>query len=115
MRYHEYTTYDRPNPALAYQWKRKLVKRDIKLIEHRLGSLLAARNYPPSGYSPVRPSAYQRRLFAFQNRWGRAMNRRRRYGFWMWMASILAPRLPYRKWRRMVRLRLNEIERRQLK
>jgi hypothetical protein len=115
MKYWEQSTYDAPNPKLAYQWKYKLKPHEIQLVEYRLGPMLAAKGYRSSGHPPIRPSRLTQLRLAIQNRLGRAINRRSRYGTWMWIASILAPRLPLKHWHRSVRLRLNEIERSQLK
>jgi hypothetical protein len=115
MKYWKQTTYDAPNPKLSYQWKRKLKPDEIQLIEYRLDSMLTAKGYKPSGYPKVRQPMLNKLLLSIQNRLGRAMSRRRRYGTPMWIANIIVQRLPFNGWRRSVRLKLNEIERRKLK
>ena len=115
MKYFESSSYDRPKPNNAYQWKTKLGRYELQLIENRLGSMIAEKGYEPSANPPIRISKLARLGIDFQNRWGRMMSRRRQYGTLMWLASIIASRLPFEALFRIVRLKLNEIERRQLK
>jgi hypothetical protein len=115
MKYWKNSTYDPPNPGLAYQWKRKLKPYEIRLIESRIGRMLASKGYEDSGLPLIRLSKFKQSRIALINRFGRAMNRRKRYGTRIWIASIVVPRLPYKEWRQALRIKLNEIERRQLK
>lgn len=115
MKYWENTTYSAPNPKLSYQWKRKLTPHEVQLIESRTGQMLKAKGFDASGFKPIKLERADRVRLSILNRIGRAMKRRSRYGTQMWIASIIAPRTPFKKWRRSIRLRLNEIERTQLK
>lgn len=69
LEYHRSTTYEAPDPSLAYQWRRKLSQQDIQLIEARVGHLLADRGYETSGLPPLTPSHALRLRLALQNRW----------------------------------------------
>lgn len=53
--YDRHTTYGRPDARLAEQWRQKVSPQDIALVEGRLGGLLSARGYRPSGHVPVIP------------------------------------------------------------
>ncbi|MEO0829425.1 MAG: sulfotransferase, partial [Pseudomonadota bacterium] len=55
LSYPDYTTYDRPDPALAEQWRRKLSPNELGLVEPLFGDLLEGRGYTPSGEPPRTP------------------------------------------------------------
>jgi hypothetical protein len=55
--YHLSTTYGPPDVKLVEQWKRKAAPRELSLLEGKLGALLAARGFAPSGHTPAKPSA----------------------------------------------------------
>lgn len=58
--YHGNSTYDRPDPSLIEQWRRKLTQLEVGLIEPLFGDLLVKRGYEPSGYDPVIPGPIAR-------------------------------------------------------
>lgn len=62
------TTYEKPDASLIDQWKHKLSPREIQLIEYRIGDLLEAAGYAPSGYDPLPPSALEGVTLSLQNR-----------------------------------------------
>ena len=53
LRYHLHSTYDLPDKQLAFQWKSKLSKREVRLIESKVRTMIAERDYDPSGYEPL--------------------------------------------------------------
>ena len=53
--YDENSNFDRPDPNLAEQWRRKQTAQEVGLVEERLGDLLEGRGYTPSGHPKVRP------------------------------------------------------------
>lgn len=115
MSFWEHTTYDRPDPALTYQWKRKLRPGDVQLIEERVGPMLGARGYQPSAHPHVTPSRLREAYFRLANRAGRARFRAKRYGPLLWLASMVSQRLPFGNWSKSVRLKMNEIDTQHLK
>ena len=58
--YHRASTYDPPDASLVEQWRRNQTARDLGLVEARLGPLLTARGYAPSGHRPVFPRRMER-------------------------------------------------------
>lgn len=78
--YHGNSTYDRPDPFLIEQWRRKLSQREVGLIEPLLGDLLVKSGYEPSGYDPVIPGSFGRLKLRVEH--SRSVWRRRfaRYG-----------------------------------
>jgi len=80
LAYDAHSTYDRPDPGLTYQWRRKLAPRQIRQVEARLGPRLAAAGYAPSGLAPLRLSAPERLWLRAQNAAATRLHRIRRYG-----------------------------------
>ncbi len=109
------TTYAPPNPKLVFQWRRKLSPRNLALLEGRIGAMLTQRSYELSGAPPATPGWFERAGLSLRNRWGRMRFRQRRYGLGLWLASLLAQRLPLPGWRRSLRLKLNELDAKHLK
>lgn len=91
--YDRHTTYGRPDAQLAEQWRQQVSPRDLALVEGRLGGLLAARGYQPSGHAPVTPGPLWRLWLGMLNR-GRYWRRRiSRYGLVDPLLVSLARRL----------------------
>jgi hypothetical protein len=74
------STYAKPDPSLTVQWKRKQSPRDIGLVEAKIGSLLEASGYAPSGHPPVHPTAIERAALWQANRRAVWAKRIERYG-----------------------------------
>jgi len=55
------------------------------------------------------------RLLRRQDRVARMRFRLKRYGLKLWMADVLSRRIGPRAWQKVIRLKLNEIDRRDLK
>ncbi len=49
------TTYELPDKGLCYQWKRKLDKRELQLVEGKVGEAIINNGYSLSGYEPEIP------------------------------------------------------------
>jgi hypothetical protein len=92
LEYHRRTTYDAPDPKLAFQWRRKADAREVALIEGRCGDLLATRGYAPNG-DPALPRAWERTALEIRNRAIRWRGNIRRFGLPLFVAEKLA-RLP---------------------
>ena len=115
MNFWKKSTYSKPDPKLSLQWKRKLTSKEVQLIESRVGTMLNSKGYNHSGFDTIKLSWFDHFHMRTINRVGRAMKRRRRYGTTMWIINILTPLIPIKKLQKTVRLKLNEIERSQLK
>ncbi len=108
--YARHTTYERPDPALTEQWRRKLTPREIALVEYRCGDLLTRRGYEPSGHPVTPPGALERLVLQCRNRWGMTRFALRRYGPWLWLRRFLAKRFGDESWRRRVKLEVNAVD-----
>lgn len=78
--YDRETTYSKPDKSLTEQWKRKQTHREVGLVEGKIGSLLEASGYEPSGYDPVHPGFLERLLLSWQNKKAIWKTRVSRYG-----------------------------------
>lgn len=78
--YPVYTTYDAPDARLANQWRRKMTPRDQRLVEARVGALLPARGYVPSGQPALQVTPAQRALLQVSDKLGRHQHDLKRYG-----------------------------------
>lgn len=81
LSYDEGSTYDSPDVKLIAQWKRKLSERDIRLVEARLGGMLTARGYEPSGLPPLHVGRTRAFWLAVTNRIAVWRIKIKRYGF----------------------------------
>ncbi|WP_101065624.1 sulfotransferase family protein [Roseovarius salinarum] len=80
LSYPERSTYDLPDTALTAQWRNKLSAREVGLIESRVGPLLEARGYAPSGAPRVAPGLATRSLLWLDHTRGKWRWRFRRFG-----------------------------------
>lgn len=108
------TSYEPLDASQTGKWRSQLSARAIRQIEAGLGDLLERRGYPRSGLSPLRVGPLRRWLLALEDRVGRMRGRQRAFGWWLWLADVLARRIGSKKWNRSIQLRLHAIVNRQL-
>lgn len=108
LNYDQWSTYDKPDGALTYQWRRKLSPREVGLLEGRLGDLLEARGYAPSGHQRIRPSLTGRLALWLNNKGGIWRRRFRDYGLIDPIAVSLANRMRVPGLARRARERMDE-------
>lgn len=115
LAYAENSTYERPDPSLKGQWKRKLRADELALLEARIGPLLRARGYEASGVPAADVSLGRRCALAVQDKVFRVRFRGRRYGYRLLVKLKLARLLGLKELEaRLTRVR-NEINNRALK
>ena len=90
------TSYERPRPELAEQWRRRASDRDVQLVEARLGELLTERGYTASGLPSLPVGDALRRRLQRDDRLGRIRLRIRRQGPMLFVADYLARKLHLR-------------------
>ena len=93
MKYPSRTTYGSPDIKLTYQWKCKYSERELRLVEGKIGELIAKSGYELSGLSPVTPSKYELLALAFRNKRYRILYNIRKYGIMLYFSRFLAERL----------------------
>jgi hypothetical protein len=115
MDYAENSSYERPNPGLVEQWKRKMPREDVRLVESRVGELLQARRYERSAYPGLVVTPDLERRLRRGDRLGKIRFGLRRYGVGNMAASFLSRRLRLKAVERAVRIRRHAIDRAYIK
>lgn len=112
--YSKDSSYERPDPKLIGQWKKKLSPDELALLEARIGPLLRRKGYEDSGVPAARVGKLRRLQLALDDRAGRFRFRRERYGLGHIVQSRLAGLLGARGWQKRLLLQRNEIDNRHL-
>lgn len=81
LAYDEGSTYSAPDISLIEQWKRKQSAQELSHVEHRVGALLTARGYTPSGHAPQEPTGMTRLRLEWQHKSSVWKTRVKRFGF----------------------------------
>lgn len=115
LKYPEDTTYDAPDPSLCYQWRDKMTRYEVQLAEARIGPMLIERGYELSEIPPIEVASWKRKILRLNDRAAKSTFRIQRYGWRLFLADFVTRRLPLSRWRKRVRLKMNEIETAQLK
>ena len=111
LEYTRTTTYDKPDPSLAFSWRRDQGEYSVRLAEARVGEMLTDRNYGLSGLRPLSISTRMVRRLRRQDRWARRGHRLRRYGYRLFLAELMARRLRLVNCLKRLKLRINDIYR----
>lgn len=112
--YDSKTSYSKPDPTLAWQWKRKLSPGQIQQVEVRCRDMMIKRGYEPSG--PASDFGWFRRMqLDIGHRIGRMSQSAKRYGLPLYLHYQLARRGGDWLGRQHVIKRMNEIDRQNLK
>ncbi len=104
--------YPPPDPTLALQWRRKLSPREIALVEHRNGPLMASRGYPPSGHPVAAVGRLRHHLLLTGARARRLRIRMGMYGPSLVTVDVLGRRLRLRRLATRAQTRINVIDQR---
>ena len=80
LNYDTASTYEKPDPSLTYQWKRKQSQREVELVELRAGPLLEAAGYTRAHPGARPPGALEKAALAWRNKRGVWAHRIARYG-----------------------------------
>lgn len=110
MEYANESSYEKPDPKLVQQWRRKLSPKELALLEGKVGTLLRARGYDPSGVDAVIPGRVERARLKLEDRVGRLRFRVDRYGPANVVAMKVARAFGPSAWERAMVLKLNEID-----
>ncbi len=109
------STYTKPNPQLAAQWRKKLSDREIQLIESKVGNLLTQKQYQPSGLPHLELNASTKQQLLLQNWWYRINFRINRFGLPLVMSEYMSRKLGLKSLAKQSRLKMGEIQQKQLK
>ncbi|TCP39540.1 sulfotransferase family protein [Rhodovulum marinum] len=105
--YAQHSTYEAIDPRLAFQWRSKQSPREIAEVEYKLGHLLEARGYRPSGAVVGPPGVIRRARLALQNKLHTWKVRTERYGYVDPVLVMLAGRLRWKSLGRGAQLRID--------
>ena len=109
------STYSALDPKLAYQWRQKQTPQEVAEVEHKVGPLLAARGYAPSGHPPTAPSLLRRMVLNWTNRHHKWRLRLKRYGYVDPIQEALARRLGLTSLQHAAQRRIDEKKRKRAK
>lgn len=113
--YAKNSTYELPDPTLLEQWRTKLTRQQLQLIETRIGDLLFERGYELSGLPRLNITPAMERRLRRQDWRARVLARIKAYGALLFASEFLARRCRINCWYRHVRLKMNRIELARLK
>lgn len=108
--YADNSTYEKPDPSLLEQWRRKLSEEEVQLAESRMADLLVKHGYELSGHPRIEVDAARASRLQWDDWWNRAQFRRRRYGLGLFTADYLARKLGIGPWARHCKRRLDAID-----
>jgi hypothetical protein len=110
------TTYEPPSPRFANQWRRSMGKRDIGLVEGRVGQMMAARGYELVTNEASRGvGAWTRSMLRLQNALNRHRNGVKTYGVVNWTQDMIGRYFGLRGLTRHARLKMFPIKAKTLK
>lgn len=115
LEFHRDTTYDPIDPRLTCQWRRKLSDAQVQLIESESIEMMRQRGYEPSGLPRISVNAATRERLRMVTRWYCLRFRLKRFGWRLWLADVISRRLGTQRWRRDVRIRMNEVGQKHIK
>ncbi|WP_013323989.1 sulfotransferase family protein [Gloeothece verrucosa] len=107
--YAKKTTYKSPNSSLVQQWKTKLSKQQIRLVESKIGKRLTERGYELSGLPPLTVTPLMERQLKLQDWWYRFQWRIKRFGLPLFLSDFLSRRLRIEGWQKQVKYKMNAI------
>jgi hypothetical protein len=112
----EYSTdapqYPPPDPRLVAQWRTKLDRRDVALVETRTGTLLESRGYVASGYPRPRIGRLRHELLLNAGRVKRLAARAHTFGPPLVALDVIARRTHLAALESYAHIRMNAIEQR---
>lgn len=80
LEYDQDSTYEKPDPSLIFQWKSKQTRREIELVETRIGPLLAASGYQIAYPDARPPGRWEKVVLSLRNKRTTWAKRIERYG-----------------------------------
>ena len=116
LSYPQTSTYNLPNPQLSQQWKHKLSKREVRLIEAKIGNLLQEKGYEVDNNLPpltVNPPFEQ--FLKLHSKLAVIWGRINIYGLCLIVSSFLSRNLKLQQWQRSIQLQCNQIDTARLK
>jgi hypothetical protein len=108
--YTKNTHYKQPDLQMLEQWRKKMSRYQIRLVEAQIGALLQQHGYALSGFTPRHPGWLETALLKFWNNLSRVFFRMKRYPFPLYVQDVMSRRLGLKQWQKKVKLKINQIE-----
>ncbi|MCK5876213.1 MAG: sulfotransferase [Candidatus Marithrix sp.] len=108
-------TYSLPNTKFVTKWPKKLTDKEIQQIEYKIASLLKQHNYKLSGLPLQKPSNWFIMRMQIHDRIARMLFRIQCYPLGLYIQDVISRRLPFKSWRKKVKLKVWEYNKRFLK
>lgn len=115
LEYHLKTSYEPVDPTLGTQWKQKLSKSDVSLIEERVGALLEERGFHSSERGRTKLGRAKKISLWLHNKLHTWIFRVNRYGVRDILIVAIARRLRLEKASAPAKLRISEVSKKYLK
>jgi len=109
LSYPRSSSYGAPSAALASQWRSNMDPEELRLVEARIGALLAARGYPLVDPAPRPVGRAHEAWLRLQSRVRRIRYRIDRFGLPLTLGEFLARRLGLGRWQASAQRRLDAI------
>lgn len=91
--YDQDSTYEKPDTSLIFQWKHKQTRREVELVENRIGPLLTASGYEAAHPGATAPSPFEKAILFQRNKRAIWAKRIERYGLWDPLIVAISNRL----------------------
>lgn len=111
----ESTSYSRPDPKYASQWRKALTKKEILWVEDRCGDRMVERGYARSQHEAGRLGPASKILLKLHNRWARTLFNIQRYGIKNWMLFKLSRKVGSASFKASAQAAINRRKRELLK
>jgi len=104
------STYERPDPSLIEQWRRKMTEEQIRTVEACAGKMMVECGYALSGLPALEITGGLAKKLKRESRIGLAKYRIERFGVWLYLEDLISRRLNIKAWRRRVIPKHNAID-----
>lgn len=101
--------YPKPDPSLTHQWKRKMPRREVALVESRVGDALKQRGYEQSGYARRHVGRVEHELLMLGSRIKRFGQRVDTMGPQLVLMDLVGRRLKISPLEKYARRRMNAV------
>lgn len=93
--YAQTSSYSLPDPAQTYKWRRRVLPKDLTLLEARIGSQLVARGYELGCDAPPRLGAVRGTWLQWHSRLKVLLYRIETFGLWIVACDAISRRLGF--------------------
>jgi hypothetical protein len=114
LEYHRVSTYPKVDPSNSDKWRSRMTRRQMQLVEARLGSIMMDRCYTAE-CAPISVSRFRRGILGVVNKTSRMCFSMRLFGVRLYLEDWIARRLTCRNWQARTRRKMHAITERNLR